>query len=348
MKECPPSKILHPLTYNCVNKSGRVGKRILNGEFEGKNIICACGKILNPITKKCVKKSGKIGKRILLGEEKKVIFAPHKSDINRQLLAPYKKKVPFQKTWMGESIYGYLSLVYLMKNNEKDCIVLVPPAINKSYHENWEDWELLWSNEIGKKKSHKLLMPKKFKKIFKNCIKNPNINFILMNIGIEVRKNREFQKGHENFLIIDKTNKTAEHFEPHGYILSEKNYNLPKLYKKLKMMFNEIGYKYLSPKKCCPRIGFQYIEERYKKSIEDVGGYCAIWSYFYADIRMKNPNIPPLVLSKMIKKELYFKPKYFRKFIRNYTQFLIREIDTLSNEIDVRKYITEQLIKYAE
>ena len=217
MKNCSPEKILHPLTYNCVKRTGKIGKKILKGEFIGKTIECPPEKILNPLSRKCVKRTGKIGKKLLKGN-------------NIKFLTKYKKKVPFKKKWTGESIYGYLSLVYLMKNNKRDCIVLTPPPKNKIAHQEWKNWELIWHNEIGKNKFQKLLIPRGFKKILKSCIRNPNIRFVLMNIGLEVRNREKFIKGHENFIIIDKKLKTAEHFEPHGYILNEPNYNLPKLY----------------------------------------------------------------------------------------------------------------------
>jgi len=235
-----------------------------------------------------------------------------------------------------------------MKNNKRDCIVLTPPPKNKIAHQEWANWELIWYNEIGRKNFQKLLIPRGFKKILKNCIRNPNIRFVLMNIGLEVRHNKEFIKGHENFIIIDKKLKIAEHFEPHGYILSEPNYNLPELYQTLTMFFDDFGYEFLQPNETCPLFSFQHIEEQYKSTVKDVGGYCAVWSYFYADIRMANPDIPPLVLSTMILKELKYKPKTFRKFIRNYSQFLLQEIHKLSKQPNIRKYIINQLIKYAE
>ena len=60
LKECPPNKILNPLTNRCVNITGKIGKQIIsnnnpkiviNDDIKKKPKICPEGKILNPKTK---------------------------------------------------------------------------------------------------------------------------------------------------------------------------------------------------------------------------------------------------------------------------------------------------------
>jgi len=79
LKECPPNKILNPLTNRCVNITGKIGKQIIsnnnpkiviNDDIKKKPKICPEGKILNPKTNYCVSILNGIGKKIY--DEKKL------------------------------------------------------------------------------------------------------------------------------------------------------------------------------------------------------------------------------------------------------------------------------------
>ena len=86
LKDCPSDKIVNPLTNRCVKRDGKIGKQIMDNEFDGntekmlKN--CPSDKILNPLTNRCVKKDGKIGKQIT-GKTKIHKTKIHKTKIHK-------------------------------------------------------------------------------------------------------------------------------------------------------------------------------------------------------------------------------------------------------------------------
>jgi len=79
MKDCPPDKILNPLTKRCVSKTGAIGKKLMATVITEIKVIknkpkvvinCPPDKILNPATNKCVSKTGAIGKKLMAKEVK--------------------------------------------------------------------------------------------------------------------------------------------------------------------------------------------------------------------------------------------------------------------------------------
>ena len=83
----------------------------------------------------------------------------------------------------------------------------------------------------------------------------------------------------------------------------------------------------------CPEIdGLQSLEEESripKNILIESGGYCAAWSMFFAELCLKNPEIPSNQVYKAImdKTELYDnKNDYLRNVIRGYTCFINNKI----------------------
>ena len=143
--------------------------------------------------------------------------------------------------------------------------------------------------------------------------------------------------GHYNLLIIDTKLKFIERFEPYGSILYEKHNKEQQTIsavfdKELKLaLSNSIfkDYKYINPKQSCPRVGFQEEEEMDLKfgvktpaNSLDPGGFCGVWSLWYANLRIKYPNIPPRRLQSKAFNILKKNPHSLRRFIRNYAAFL--------------------------
>ena len=118
---------------------------------------------------------------------------------------------------------------------------------------------------------------------------------------------------HANMLIIDRARKQVEHFEPHGpglRILGEKGNTQFRV--DVKALIEKIGlhdYTYLSPRQTCPdiRIGVSHVDQSGKKGLpqkigiqsflnksrpgSEFAGTCAIWSLWYAHVRLSNPSM---------------------------------------------------------
>ena len=173
---------------------------------------------------------------------------------------------------------------------------------------------------------------------------NPNIDFVIcmLYFGHDCK----FTSAHSNSMIFNLKKMEIERFEPHGIqnysginkinaIYNEFDKQFLKLCKKYK-------FQYFKPLDFCPRYGPQMIEEQLNdlKNFNnlgsqsntsqtntilptDPGGFCAAWSLWYLDLRLKNPNIERDAIIKQSIEILKKKPIKFRQFIRNYAQFIM-------------------------
>lgn len=158
--------------------------------------------------------------------------------------------------------------------------------------------------------------------------------------------------GHANLFIYRKNTSQLEHFEPHGDkyrgIHTEKvNVKLDAYLDELVEQINEgiqqenqenrHNSRYekiqqitlVKANHVCPRIrGVQSLEEAStipkNLAIEPVG-YCSVWSMFFTELCLKNPEIPSRQIYEevMKKTELYSnQDDYLRNIIRGYTCFI--------------------------
>jgi len=117
----------------------------------------------------------------------------------------------------------------------------------------------------------------------------------------------------------------------------------------LSRYFKRFGYTYLPPRRVCPDIGIQTIEEKYKRLKEiDPSGYCLAWSILYADLRLSYPDIPPLLLQDLILDSFSNMPQLLLVTIRNYTQYFREQSSKLLLEKtreEQREYLLRRLYR---
>lgn len=109
---------------------------------------------------------------------------------------------------------------------------------------------------------------------------------------------------HANSLIYDSTNKSMDHYEPYGsheYITDIGR----GVYYLIGLICDDLGIKYNNPNISCPRFGPQMLESiqcpilrLVRNNFKTDIGYCGVWSLFYVELRLKNPDIPSKVLIK--------------------------------------------------
>ena len=193
------------------------------------------------------------------------------------------------------------------------------------------------------------------------CIKkNKNSddnNFILI-IPIMFAVNNSIDSSrndsHANMLIYRHSTSTLEHFEPHGANFLGKHITFaPLLYKTLREivnsmnMYNNIKKKqfytnnitYIEPSKVCPFItGFQFIEGSVFNNLpldikkKEGGGFCIMWSIFFAEIVLLNPLYSSHDLLFAIISWINLKPEngmYLRNVIRGYVHTCFVEVDNV-------------------
>ena len=244
-------------------------------------------------------------------------------------------------------------IVYLKKHfasNGLDLILDYPLTVNKSLENYYQklgidypfklefsNCEILWSFQ-------KIFFPSYFDDELEKKIKDVNVKFITIPLGIEITN-----FSHANILLIDKINNTVERFEPNG---SNQpiglNYNQDLLDDILKNKFSLYDLKYLKPKDFLPAIGFQVlenIEESKCKRLGDPNGFCGVWCIWWVFHRIKNKNILNTDLSLKLITNIKLENKSFRTLIRNFSYYIteLRDDTLKSFNIDINDWIVNSI-----
>ena len=104
--------------------------------------------------------------------------------------------------------------------------------------------------------------------------------------------------------------------------------------------------KYISPKNYLPKIGFQFIDsvEDSKSKIGDPGGFCALWSIWYIDMRLTNIYIERKKLVNHLIKKIKTNNISFKEIIRNYSFPIIEYRDEIlkKSNMDINDWINDE------
>jgi hypothetical protein len=149
-------------------------------------------------------------------------------------------------------------------------------------------------------KDRTLLLPDNFVEMFEDFLKDDRKRFLILPLTLKNKNNCKYpspEEDHTNMLLYDKETDIMERFEPHGNITTYPNfYETTKLDEELKKLFS--GVKYLPPLESCPQIGPQTVEIA-EKLLPNVR-FCTIWSYWYINLRLANPDVENRVLLQKI------------------------------------------------
>lgn len=255
-------------------------------------------------------------------------------------------------TFTGSTLDILIGLIYLLDKHKNTCSTLSKKFVDNSDLCNFYrsmgilvntkceflNFEVIWVYK-------KLHFSENFEKNFTKCIANQDIRFILMPLGIELREG-----SHANYLIYDKKTNEIERFEPHGANTPPKfNYSPKVLDDILEEKFKEMEpkIKYIRPQDYLPKIGFQIMDvyEYKKKRIGDPGGFCALWSIWYADMRVTYENLERKKLVEIMINTLKEKNISFKNMIRNYGMSIIKIRDEILERAntDINDWINEQV-----
>ena len=184
-----------------------------------------------------------------------------------------------------------------------------------------------------------------------NIDKNNNYKyrFFIIPIGIQLYIDNEYY-AHANYLLFDFKTQTIERFEPYGSEPPHNmNYNAKLLDNMLKNTIEsfKLNFTYIPPSNYLPKIGFQLKEiyETKNDYIGDPNGFCALWSLWWIDIRLKNPDIPIKKLVKILNKEIV--NKSHKQLIRNYSGYIVdyRDKILIKSDININDMINEKITK---
>jgi hypothetical protein len=321
------NKELHPKTRKCVNKCNPGKTR--NADFrctKPKSTPIAPAKKKTPPTKKAPAKKKK-PVAVVMPDIGKIVFpAPAVDDsaitkkeatgilnlINHYALEgeKYQEKGIDYDTHNSNVLHNLLYL-YLIEKYGSTCFVRGQHVKGLYTYIGLRLGNQYATNQAEEKKDiYKQI------KIILNCIKRiqstaKEIILIPLNIVHD-------GMAHANMLIYRKSLDVIEHFEPHGAIFMGDDilpitdyirYKVPDILETIVNKMNTINKEnnhayyqnnltYLPPHEVCPvsTMGLQELENKLvlSKEVEERegGGFCAIWSIFWAEMVLLNPHVP--------------------------------------------------------
>lgn len=257
--------------------------------------------------------------------------------------------IPFC-TFTGSTMDILFGLIHLLNKHKTSCSTLTKNFIeNKDLCKFYKsigiimntrceflNFEIVWVQ-------YKLHLVENFSANVLECLKNTSKRFMIFPVGIELREG-----SHANYLIYDKQLNEIERFEPHGATIPiGLNYNAELFDNLLETRFKNIikDVIYVRPSNYLPKIGFQLLDviEKKHKHIGDPGGFCALWSIWYTDMRMTYPDIPRTKLVNKLLETLRKNNISFKNMIRNYASNIINIRDKIFEKvnIDINKWLND-------
>jgi hypothetical protein len=127
-----------------------------------------------------------------------------------------------------------------------------------------------------------------------HCINHDKLSMFIIPLTIYGGE----EGAHANLLVYRRKFHTLEHFEPNGANMPYSEPYLVNFNAQLQQYIDIINSKipnkleYIGPSKICPGKGLQWLEGNSKLLLTDnePGGYCLVWSMFFAELCLKNPD----------------------------------------------------------
>jgi hypothetical protein len=196
---------------------------------------------------------------------------------------------------------------------------------------------LLWV--VAPNRTTKLVNKKSFESMFRTCQRRKGTQFILGLLGL--KSQRCPSSSHFFSYVYDVNQNEMEVFDPNGGLQFQKKYDstmyadfLDKYYQL--DQFDKQAQNYLKSKlgisnvymgtQWCP-VGIQEIEQQdkpegYTDKERDFGGYCAVWSIWWLQQRLKFPDMDRGALLTRLAKEFVDQKVSLKKYIQNFAQKL--------------------------
>ena len=255
-----------------------------------------------------------------------------------QELDELEKKGETIVTICGYSNIESLFYLYLIKKYKSKCVAKKTNLLDK------QDTLLGMSINIKMKltKEEGAEMREQFVNLAKTltkCIKKGEETII---IPLNYYKGL-LRVGHSNVLIYRRRTNVIEHFEPHGGLFKQSEKEQENIERKIDFFIrifnaelkkdNIHAVTYVAATNVCPYLqGLQTIENNslLKKSKGEPGGYCSIWSMFFAELCLKNPDKSSEEILEDIYNYLTTKENannYLKKVIRGYSGYIVETVN---------------------
>lgn len=282
---CKTDKIVHGETNRCVNKDGTLGRK-LQGILPSR--ICDANQTFNIDTRRCKKLSYKFMElqRVSADSEEKT-FLDHA--ITQPALFKYLQSKYPHGAFFNQGGVNRISWLYVQ--NEKEGYLKVP---------------------------------KGFDTFWKKAMADPKYSQMVVFLDMD---STAHSVGHSNVLIYTKATKELEVFEPNGLQMSAK-FGPKEMYSALREHFAKFdaNTNLRTPIDYCPKKihVFQSMEAN-EKGMWNTEGYCAVWSVWYTEHRLMNPEMTTAECVHVAMSRLLDLGS-LREFIWNYDRWMRRQL----------------------
>lgn len=289
---CAKDKLLHPETSHCVAKKGKLGLK-LQGITPSK--ICDDNQSYNISTRRCRKLSYKF------------------SDIHMDVSADSN-----EKTFLDDAIATVALSDYIVAKYPHAAVFSVKGANNI-------DWQF-----NDKTKEGVLFIPRAFGEFWKKALKDSRKTQIVVFVTL---MSSAHDAAHANVIVLTKQTNELEVFEPNGLVIS-KSFGAEQMYREIESYFKPHipDVKLRTPIDYCPKkTSFFQALETDERGLWKTDGYCAVWTVWYTEHRLMNPDLTTKDCVSVALKHLLDMGS-LREFIWNYDRWMRRQLDANSKK----------------
>ena len=218
-------------------------------------------------------------------------------------------------SYRGSPFFSMVTLLYIEQKFPNTCVI-IPDKTNG--HLKHEDLSIRYNEILGR-----VVIPERFWEMFYNCSRK---RYVVFPFGYSCKNSG----GHANIMIYDRLNKSLERFEPYGSLddmITEKNKKCFEvdIDEVLFDLFDKRGLivEYFPPSNFIPQEGLQKKQENENSMHRtDPEGFCTMWSLFYCDLRLSNPDVEREKLLDYTMESFRRNKKSLTTFIRDYANIV--------------------------
>jgi hypothetical protein len=207
-------------------------------------------------------------------------------------------------------------------------------------------------NRIITDNKYYLSYPNDLQDIIEDCKKSGKI-FLLISLNIHYRadcKSDGEPTDHANMLIYNLKTDVVERYEPHGFEHMERQQANYLYENSLNKLLSKLFPKYSNPLLICSNVkGAQSVESiisMYGTHESLIKGYCSVWSLYYADLRINNPDKNMKEIYQLALERNNFEPQKMRDEIKKFSALLVKSRKEIVEKASMHPTLKRSIKEY--
>jgi hypothetical protein len=293
--------------------------KVYNKRHASTKDACDAGKVLHGETNRCVVKDGKVGLKLQNMTPSKICSKDQAYHIETRRC----RKLNYR--------FANVDMVSA-DSNEKTFLdnVVGTPQLSKYMRGKYphaavfDGGELAWRYDVEKKEGQ-MTVPRGLKEFWTKALRDPKKRQVVVFVELT---SSAFDMAHANVVIYTKSTRELEVFEPNGVKLSPK-FGHTVMYRDVESRFRELvpDLQMRLPIDYCPKkVAFFQDRESDEHAMWKTDGYCAVWTVWYTEHRLMNPELTTKDCVDVALQHLVDMGS-LREFIWNYDRWMRRELN---------------------